>query len=341
VIVLALVFDFLNGFHDAANAIATVVVSRTLKPSQAVLLAGAANFVGFFVFGYAIAKMVSQGILHIEMLPNNEEQLIVLLCALLGAVIWNIITWLLGLPTSSSHALIGGLIGAGIAAVGPQIVILGSVALKEGKLQVHGVMPIVAFIIIAPLLGMLGSVIFTLLVMNVFRKLPHNKAGKVFRYLQLVSATFYSIGHGTNDAQKTMGIISLALFCGGWTGTLDVLPWVALSCFAAIGLGTAFGGWRIVRTMGTNITKIRATEGFCAETAAALVLVGTAHFGIPVSTTHVIAGAIMGVGTVEGAKNVRWVTARKILWAWLLTIPLTAGCSALVYGLVALVRALV
>jgi inorganic phosphate transporter, PiT family len=340
VIVLGLAFDFLNGFHDAANSIATVVVSRTLKPIQAVLLAGAANFIGFFVFGYAIAKMVSKGILQIDMLPDQHEQLIMLLCALLGAIIWNIITWLFGLPTSSSHALIGGLIGAGIAAVGPRIVILGSVELKDGKLAVMGVLPIVAFIVIAPLIGMLASIIFTLIVMNVFRHLPHNKVGKVFRYLQLVSATWYSIGHGTNDAQKTMGIITMALFSSGLIGTMDVLPWVALSCHAAIGLGTAFGGWRIVKTMGTSITKIRSTEGFCAETAAALVLMGTAHFGIPVSTTHVIAGAIMGVGTVEGAKNVRWATARKIVWAWLLTIPLTASCSALVYGIYTLIARL-
>jgi len=337
VVVLALAFDFLNGFHDAANSIATVVVTRTLTPLQAVLLAGAANFVGYFIFGYAIAKMVSKGIIDLELMPTPSAKLTLLLCALLGAIIWNVATWLLGLPTSSSHALIGGLIGAGLAAVGPAIIVPSSVALIAGKIAVTGAWPIVAFIVIAPLLGMLGAIIFTIIILNLFRKLPHNRTTKVFRYLQLVSATWYSIGHGTNDAQKTMGILALALFSGGMLPSLDIQPWIALTCHAAIALGTALGGWRIVKTMGTRITKIRATEGFCAETSAAIVLMGTAHFGIPVSTTHVIAGAIMGVGTVEGAKSVRWVTARKIVWAWLLTIPLTAACSALSYLLINLI----
>jgi inorganic phosphate transporter, PiT family len=336
VIVLALLFDFLNGFHDAANAIATVVVTRTLTPGQAVLLAGVANYAGYFIFGYAIAKMVSKGIINIDAIPTAEAKLSILLAALLGAIAWNIITWIFGLPTSSSHAIIGGLVGAGIAAYGPSLVLLGHIGLKDGKLAVSGILPIVAFIVIAPLLGLLGAMIFTILVMNVFRRMPYHNSNKIFKYLQLASATWYSIGHGTNDAQKMMGIIVLALFCGGMADSLDVTPWIALSCHTAIALGTMFGGWRIVKTMGTGITKIRAREGFCAESSAALVLMGTAHFGIPVSTTHVISGAVMGVGTVEGAKGVRWATARKIVWAWLLTIPLTAMCSMLFYWIAAL-----
>lgn len=336
VIALALIFDFLNGFHDAANAIATVVVTRTLSPGQAVLLAGIANYVGYFIFGYAIAKMVSKGIVNMDLLPTAETKLTVLTAALLGAILWNIITWLFGLPTSSSHAIIGGLVGAGLAAVGPSILIIGQIALKDGKLAVSGILPIIAFIIIAPLLGMLGAMLFTIIMFWLFRRLPYHNSNRLFKYLQLVSATWYSIGHGTNDAQKMMGIIVLALYCGGLAPNLDVHPWVALSCHTAIALGTMFGGWRIVKTMGTGITKIRAREGFCAETSAALVLMGTAHFGIPVSTTHVISGAVMGVGAVESAKGVRWATARKIVWAWLMTIPLTAICAACVYWVMAL-----
>jgi len=338
VIAFALIFDFLNGFHDAANAIATVVVTRTLTPGQAVLLAGVANYVGYFIFGYAISKMISKGIVNMDALPTPEAKLTLLLAALIGAIIWNIITWLSGLPTSSSHAIIGGLIGSAIAALGPGSIILGSVAIKNHKLAVTGILPVLAFIIIAPLLGMLGAMLFTILVFHLFRKFPYHDSNKFFKYLQLVSATWYSIGHGTNDAQKMMGVIMLALVCGGMSTTTDVPPWVALSCHTAIALGTMFGGWRIVKTMGTGITKIRAREGFCAETAAAIVLMGTAHFGIPVSTTHVIAGAVMGVGTVEGAKAVRWVTARKIVWAWLLTIPATAACAAIVYLLFSLLH---
>jgi PiT family inorganic phosphate transporter len=331
IIVVALIFDFLNGFHDSANSIATVVVTRTLTPFQAVLLAGVANFVGYFTFGHAIAKMVSKGILNLSLVPSTDIQLLLILAALLGAIFWNVITWVFGLPSSSSHALIGGLIGAGIAAAGPKIVILGTVAINSGKLEVTGILPIIAFIFIAPMLGMLGGGIFTILILNIFKKLPYSHSSKLFKYLQLVSASWYSVGHGTNDAQKMMGVISLAMVCGGMAQSMEIQGWVALSCYAAIGLGTMFGGWRIVKTMGTGITKIRATEGFCAESSAAIVLMSTAHFGIPVSTTHVIAGSIMGVGTVERGKTIRWVTARRIVWAWVLTIPLTAICSALAY----------
>jgi PiT family inorganic phosphate transporter len=314
VVVVALVFDFLNGFHDAANAIATIVVSRTLTPVQAVLLAGAANFIGYFTFGTAVAKMIGKGVVHVE-----QVTLPLLLATLAGAIVWNILTWLLGLPTSSSHALIGGLVGAGIASAGPAAVMW------------PGVGKIFLFIIVAPLLGMLGASVFTVIVIWVFRRSNPYWAGGFFRKLQLVSATFYSIGHGTNDAQKTMGVISLALLAGGFTTGFEIKGWVALACYVSIGLGTMFGGWRIVKTMGTSIIKIRPMEGFCAETAAAAVLIGTQHAGIPVSTTHVIAGSIMGVGAIEHAASVRWVTARKILWAWFLTIPASALVAALAY----------
>jgi PiT family inorganic phosphate transporter len=249
-------------------------------------------------------------------------------------MIWNIFTWLLGLPTSSSHALIGGLVGAGLAAVGTDIVIPGSVAINMGKLSFTGVLPIVSFIIIAPLLGMIGASAIILIIFNLFKKMPFYHSAKVFRYFQLCSATWFSIGHGTNDAQKMMGVISLALFSGGMASSLEILPWVAFACYASIGLGTMFGGWRIVKTMGTGITKIRSREGFCAESASAMVLMGTAHFGIPVSTTHVISGAIMGVGAVEGARTVRWSTARKLVWAWLMTIPMAALCAGVVYRII-------
>lgn len=319
VIALALLFDFLNGFHDAANSIATVVVTKTLTPGQAVLMAGLANFVGYFTFGVAIAKTVGKGIVEIEAVT-----LTVLLAALVGAIVWNLITWLLGLPTSSSHALIGGLIGAGIAAAGTKVIIWG------------GVLKIALFIFLAPLIGMLAAIVFTIIIFWIFHKSNYQKSIKFFKYMQLASSFVYSIGHGTNDAQKTMGIIALALVAGGVTQTFHLQGWIIISCYSAIALGTMLGGWRIVKTMGTKITKLYAKEGFCAETASALVLLGTAHFGIPVSTTHVIAGSIMGVGTVEQAGKVHWVTARKIVWAWFLTIPLTAACAGLSYMLISL-----
>lgn len=314
IIALALLFDFLNGFHDAANAIATVVVTRVLTPLQAVIMAGLANFVGYFVFGVAIATMVGKGIVD----PSGVT-LQLILAALVGAIIWNILTWILGLPTSSSHALIGGLIGSAIAAAGTKMLVFS------------GILKIVLFIFVAPLIGMVIAVLFTSLILILFRRSNRRKSDRWFRKLQIVSAIFYSISHGTNDAQKTMGVIALTLFSAGALSVFAIPMWVALSCQAAIALGTFFGGWRIVKTMGTNITKIRAREGFCAETSSSLVLFGTAHFGIPVSTTHVISGAIMGVGTVENARAVRWQTARRIIWAWLLTIPVTAAIGALTY----------
>jgi PiT family inorganic phosphate transporter len=324
VVVIALAFDFLNGFHDSANAIATIVVTRTLTPFQAVLLSGVANIVGFFTLGTAIAKTIGKGVVNITLVPH-DALLPLLFAALLGAVIWNIITWLLGLPTSSSHALIGGLIGAALVAVGPQAVVMGS-------LTGGGIIQIIAFIVIAPLLGFIGSTFFSTLIFVCFQKVRPHKIKDIFKYLQLVSASAYSLGHGTNDAQKTMGVITLALVAGGVLPEFKEVPdWVALSCYLAIGLGTMCGGWRIVKTMGTKITKIHALEGFCAETSAAIVLQITGHLGIPVSTTHVISGSIMGVGAVESAAKVRWVTARTIIYAWFLTMPAAAACSAAAY----------
>jgi PiT family inorganic phosphate transporter len=321
VIAIALVFDFLNGFHDAANAIATIVVTRTLTPVQAVILAGFANFIGYFTLGTAIAKTIGKGVVHINLIPA-DMLLPLLFSALMGAVIWNIITWLLGLPTSSSHALIGGLIGAAVVAVGPQAIVLGG-------LMSGGIIQIVAFIAIAPIVGFIGAAVFTALIYFLFQKVKPHKIKDIFKYLQLVSASAYCVGHGTNDAQKTMGVITLALVAGGIIPEFKEVPgWVALACYCAIGLGTMCGGWRIVKTMGTKITKIHALEGFCAETSAAAVLQLTGHFGIPVSTTHVISGSIMGVGAVESAAKVRWVTARTIVWAWFLTMPATAVCAA-------------
>lgn len=323
VVALALIFDFVNGFHDAANAIATIVVSKTLTPGQAVVMAGVANFVGYFTLGTAVAKMVGKGVINLPLDKIDHELALVILCgALIGAIGWNLITWILGLPTSSSHALVGGLTGSALAALGSTAVVWAGL----GK--------IFAFIIIAPTVGMLGAIIFTILMMWAFRKVRPIKAAWVFRRLQLVSSAFYSVGHGTNDAQKSMGVITLALIVAGvQTGqaaTDFVIPhWVVLSCYVAIAVGTMSGGWRIVKTMGTSITKIRQQEGFCSETAAAAVLMTTAHFGIPVSTTHVISGAIMGVGTVEGVRKVRWTTARRILWAWVITIPAAGSVAAI------------
>ncbi len=314
VIGMALLFDFFNGFHDAANAISTIVITKTLTPLQAVLLAGIANFVGYFFFGVAVAKTIGKGVIDIHFIT-----LTVVLSALIGAILWNIITWLLGLPTSSSHALIGGLVGAGITSAGFNSIIVGGVA------------KIVIFIVVAPLVGLIGAIVFTLIIIRIVHKLQPKTANKIFKRLQMLSSFIYAVGHGTNDAQKSMGIIVLALVAGGFQQDFHMDKWIVIACYTSISIGTMLGGWRIVKTMGTKITKIHAMEGFCAESSSALVLLLTAHFGIPVSTTHVIAGSIMGVGTVERAASVRWITARKIVWAWLLTIPLTALCSGICY----------
>lgn len=323
VIALALVFDFLNGFHDAANAIATIVVTRTLTPLQAVILAATAAFIGAFVFGVAIANTIGKGIVDVHCVTVP-----LIFAALVGAIIWNILTWIWGLPTSSSHALIGGLVGSAIAATGFKAVIFA------------GVIKIFVFIFIAPLIGMFGAMIFTTVIIWLFRGARPAVANQIFKRLQLISAATYSLGHGTNDAQKTMGVIAMTMYSAHLTTSFHVSTWIILSCQAAIALGVAFGGWRIVRTMGTRITKIRPMEGFCAESASAIVLLGTAHFGIPVSTTHVISGSIIGVGTVENVGKVRWGTARRIIWAWIMTIPATALCGAMAYYLFSLLARL-
>jgi PiT family inorganic phosphate transporter len=317
VIAAALAFDFFNGFHDSANAIATVVITKTLRPGQAVILAGLANFVGYFAFGVAVASTIGKGVIAVQYVTMP-----ILVAALLGAILWNIITWLIGLPTSSSHALIGGLVGAAVVSAGVQAIIPS------------GLLTILLFILVAPALGWLGAILFTNVVLASARKASPAPANKVFKRLQLVSATCYAVAHGTNDAQKSMGIIALALFTGGVNSVFTLDRWVVFACYSAMALGTMLGGWRIVRTMGTRITRIRPMEGFCAETASAIVIFTAAHFGIPVSTTHVIAGSIMGVGTVESASKVRWVTARRIVWAWLLTIPSTAAFSAICFLLI-------
>lgn len=316
IVAAALIFDFLNGFHDAANTIATIVVTKTLTPLQAVILAGASNFIGYFVFGTAVARTIGQGVVDIS---GTAQPLILILAALAGATLWNLATWLLGLPTSSSHALIGGLIGSAVMAIGVKAVLIG------------GVLKIVLFIFLAPIFGGVGAFLFTALVLMFIRPVHPSKINPVFKYLQLVSSVFSSVGHGTNDAQKSMGIIALTLYAAGMTSSFHLQPWIIIACYTAISLGTMFGGWRIVRTMGTQITKIRAIEGFCSGTSSAAVLFFATHFGIPVSTTHVISGSIMGVGAVEHAGKVRWITARKIVWAWFLTIPITALCAAIIY----------
>jgi inorganic phosphate transporter, PiT family len=320
IIGLALLFDFLNGFHDAANAIATVVVTRVLTPLQAVALSGLANFAGYFIFGVAIANTVGNGIIVPAQVTLN-----IILAALVGAILWNIMTWILGLPTSSSHALIGGMVGSALVAAGTKALVF------------TGILKIFAFIFIAPLLGMIGAMLFTTAILFAFRNSRRRKSDKWFRRLQLVSATVYSVSHGTNDAQKTMGVIALTLLSAGMLSKFSVPLWVVLSCYSAICIGTFFGGWRIVKTMGTNITKIRAREGFCAETSSGVVLMVSAHLGVPVSTTHVISGSIMGVGAIENARGVRWQTARRIIWSWLLTIPISALVGAMTYFLLSLV----
>ena len=322
VVGVALVFDFVNGFNDAANAIATVVVTKTLNPVQAVLLAACANFAGYFLFGTAVAETIGKEIVELE-----NISLTLLIAALFGAINWQIITWRLGLPTSSSHALIGGLMGSGIAAAGFKVVVWS------------GVLKIFCFIFLAPILGAIGAMIATIVTVWIFRRSTPAKSAGVFKKMQLVAVAAVSVGHGTNDAQKTMGIMALALCTGGLSDSFakgHIDEWVVLAAYTAIDFGTMCGGWRIVKTMGTKITKIHDMEGFCANAAASLVLIGTAHAGIPVSTTHVLAGSIMGVGSVEHVRCVRWITARRIVWAWVITMPLAATVGGLTYTVLTL-----
>ncbi|MEC5397692.1 inorganic phosphate transporter [Uliginosibacterium sp. H1] len=314
-VVLALIFDFLNGFHDAANAIATVVSTGVLKPTQAVAWAAFFNFIAIFVFHLSVAATVGKGIVD----PAAVDHIVVF-GALSGAIAWNIITWYFGIPSSSSHALIGGIVGATLAKAG------------TGPLVWSGIAKTVAFIIISPMLGMLLGAAMMLAVSWIFFHKQPSKIDRWFRRLQLVSAAAYSLGHGGNDAQKTIGIIWLLLLSGGYLAHGDELPyWVVVSCYVAIGLGTLFGGWRIVRTMGQGITKLKPVGGFCAETGGAITLFLASALGIPVSTTHTITGAIVGVGSSHRVSAVNWGLAGKIVWAWVLTIPCSALMAAIAW----------
>jgi PiT family inorganic phosphate transporter len=320
IIVVALAFDFLNGFHDAANSIATVVSTRVLAPQKAVLWAAFFNFVAAFVLGTSVAKTIGSGMIDLKAVNNQ-----VILAGLLGAIVWNLITWYYGLPVSSSHALIGGYAGAAVAKAGFSAIVPG------------GWVKTLVFIVLAPLIGMVLGLGLTILVTWIFRRWRPSKLDRLFRRLQLVSAGLYSLGHGGNDAQKTMGIITGLLVASGQIKHFKVPLWVILISHAAIALGTMFGGWRIVKTMGTKITKLQPFGGFCAETAGAVTLLGATLAGIPVSTTHTITGAIVGVGASRRLSAVKWGVAGRIVWAWLLTIPIAAAVSAVCYYLLRLV----
>ena len=312
IIFVALVFDFINGFHDAANSIATVVSTRVLTPLQAVVWAAFFNFVAAFGFGVSVATTVGKGVVQ-----TNVVDEWVILAGLIGAIAWDLITWHQGLPTSSSHALIGGFAGAAVVKAG------------FGSLVASGLIKIGVFMVVAPLAGLVVGFTMMLLTLWTFKSETPGRVDRFFRRGQLVSAAAYSLGHGTNDAQKTMGIIAVLLFTTGHLGTEFYVPfWVILAAHAALGLGTMAGGWRIVKTMGMRITKLRPVGGFCAETGGAVTLIGTAIAGIPVSTTHTITGSIMGVGATQRLSAVRWGVAGNILWAWILTIP----ASALIAG---------
>jgi inorganic phosphate transporter, PiT family len=315
-VVLALLFDFMNGFHDAANSIATVVSTGVLKPSQAVLFAAFFNVVALFVFHLSVAATIGKGIVQ----PGVVDQHVVF-GALVGAISWNFITWYYGIPSSSSHALIGGIVGAVLAKAG------------ASKLIAAGILKTVAFVFVSPLLGFLLGSLMMVAVAWVCRRSSPLRVDNWFRRLQLVSAGLYSLGHGGNDAQKTIGIIWMLLIASGYAQASDKMPpsWVIWSCYLAIGLGTMFGGWRIVKTMGQRITKLKPVGGFCAETGGAMTLFIATGLGIPVSTTHTITGAIVGVGSVRNASAVRWGVAGNIVWAWIFTIPASAFVAAVAY----------
>jgi inorganic phosphate transporter, PiT family len=339
IIFIALIFDYVNGFHDAANSIATVVATRVLSPGVAVLWAAFFNFIAFLVFGTAVAKTIGGDMVNIAVIPPGD-QLFVLLAGILGAVIWNLITWYLGLPTSSSHALVGAYAGAAIASYGWHFG-FGS---AQMVLKAEGWIKTLTFIVLSPLIGMTIGFLLMVAVYWIFHRVSVNKVDRVFRVGQLFSAGAYSLGHGGNDAQKTMGIITIVLVSGGFLqmtgdGKLPEIPlWVVLAAHAAIGLGTLSGGWRIVKTMGTKIVKLQPVGGFCAETAGALTLFGATYAGIPVSTTHTITGSIVGVGSAKRFSAVKWGVAGRIVWAWILTIPMAGLIAALSYGIILLIE---
>ena len=317
-VVLALLFDFMNGFHDAANSIATVVSTGVLRPTQAVAFAAFFNVIAIFFFQLKVAATVGKGIVD----PNVVDQYVIF-GALIGAIAWNVITWLYGIPSSSSHALIGGIVGAAVAKAG------------TGPLVASGLLKTVAFIFVSPFLGFFLGSLLMVAVAWICRRTSPMRVDNVFRRLQLVSAGLDSLGHGGNDAQKTIGIIWLLLITAGISTTAEARPpaWVIWSCYLAIGLGTLFGGWRIVKTMGQRITKLKPVGGFCAETGGAMTLFLATSMGIPVSTTHTITGAIFGVGSVRNPSAVRWGLAGHIVMAWIVTIPVTAFIAAVFYGL--------
>ncbi len=312
---LVLIFDFINGFHDSANSIATVVSTKVLSPFSAVAMAAFFNFVAFLIFPLKVATTIGKGVINPDVI-----NLTVIAAAVLAAIAWNLITWWYGIPSSSSHTLVGGLVGAAIASAGFSSVVIA------------GVVKIVIFIFIAPILGMIMSFIISALVIHLAKNYTPWTVDKHFRRLQLLSAAAFSLGHGGNDAQKSMGIIWVALIAAGQATKNDPIGlWIVLSCHAAIALGTLLGGWRIVKTMGQRITKLKPFEGFCAESAGALTLFGATHFGIPVSTTHTITGAIIGAGARKGVSAVKWGVTTKIFWAWILTIPVSAFISFSTY----------
>jgi PiT family inorganic phosphate transporter len=313
---VALVFDFMNGFHDAANSIALMVSTRLLTPQAAVIWAAFFNFIAFMFFGLHVADTVGKGIIDPNIVNNA-----VIFGALSGAIAWNIITWWFGIPSSSSHALIGGLLGSGVAHAGTKGIIIGSKLITTGFA-----------IVLSPLFGMLLALILSVLVLWLFEKTAPYKTESRFNKMQFISSSLFSLGHGANDAQKTMGIITVLLFANGYLkGDFNVPFWVVVSCQIAMGLGTLMGGWRIVRTMGMGITKVRPTGGFCAQTSGSIALFLATSLGIPVSTTHTITGAIVGVGLSRRASAVRWGLASRIVWAWILTIPCAGLVAAVAY----------
>lgn len=330
IIILALAFDYINGFHDAANSIATIVSTKVLTPFQAVLWAAFFNFLAFFIAKYWIGEF-KIGMSFAKSINEHFITLEVIFSALIAAIAWNLLTWWFGIPSSSSHTLLGGFMGAALAHVG---------ALSQNGFTVINyevVLPIFLFIFGAPLIGMVMSLIITLIIVNVCRKANPYKAESWFRRLQLLSSALFSIGHGSNDAQKVLGLIAAAMVAGGKLDNVHNVPiWIPLSCFTAMGLGTMSGGWKIVKTMGSRITKVTPLEGVAAETAGAATLFLTEHLSIPVSTTHTLTGAIIGVGATKRLSAVRWGVTINLLWAWILTIPVSALLAAIIYYIVRL-----
>jgi inorganic phosphate transporter, PiT family len=322
IVLLALIFDYTNGFHDAANSIATVVSTRVLSPGKAVALAAFFNFIAFFFVGHHVASTIGKGLININLVDEW-----VILAGLVGAIAWNLTTWWLGLPTSSSHALVGGYAGAAVTKSG------FAVLLWHFSDWPKGWPGTLSFIVISPVLGLIFGSLLMITMHWLFRNTAPSRVDKLFRFLQLFSASLFSFSHGSNDAQKTMGIMMAALITGGYVaqGTADPPFWVAFSAYAAIGLGTLSGGWRIVKTMGTKITKLKPIGGACAETGAGMAILLASQLGVPVSTTHTITGSIVGVGSTQRLSAVRWGVAGRIVWAWVITIPAAAGIAAAAY----------